>query len=1079
MTVDLRRSLLGLSLVLSLLTAPVLAQNPTIPTPISLNAAGTAYVENFNTLANTSAESTVLPTGWAIWETGTSTTTVDGAYVGGTGSGNTGDTYSFGATSSTERAFGYLDSGTNTPRIGAVFTNNTGVTVTSLAISYKGEQWRRGNNTAGLADRMDFQISFNATAINDAAATWTDVNQLDFSSKNTGTTVGALDGNAESQPISHTITSLNIAPGATFWIRWVPIDIAGSEDGLAVDDFSLTPNGGGPTVPTLTISNVSQSEGNAGTTSFVFQVNLSSPAGAGGVSFTVNTADGSATTADNDYQAIVGQPGSIPAGQSMTTVTVLVNGDVTDEPNETFTVNLTGITGTTNATASATGTIQNDDAVGGCTVTHTISQIQGSGEKSPLANGTVVTTSGIVTGVRSNAFFMQDPVGDGNPNTSDGIFVFTSSAPSSAVVVGNSVCVTGPVLEFKRSADDDPTPFSLTEIDRPTAVTLLSSGNPLPAPVGLTSTNLSNTGKLDQLEQFEGMIVGLPSAVTVAATEGFGDTFLTLPDAARPFREKGVIVYEVPTLPGGFTACPQNSQTNPNQTGCIPVWDGNPELIMVDSDFLSGTTTRNYGVGAALSNVTGPLHYDFGTYRIATQSTLPTIAPQAPVPVPAPASDQLTVASFNVERFYDTIDDPGGDTVVTPTAYETKRAKLALMVKDILKNPDVIGFQEVEKLAILTDLGNTVNTLNGGSTNYVAYLVEGNDPGGIDVGYLVNANRVQVNSVQQFGKTDTYVCGTGDSNGNMPLIHDRPPLMLKGTAKASANAVPLPFTVIVNHFRSLLSLNSTAPSGTCGGQTDGFRVRLKRAKQAEAVAQLAQAAQTGGDNLILVGDYNAFEFNDGYVDVIGGVSGAPAAVTEAVTQVADLVNPNLVNQVLSLPQPERYTYSFNGSRQVLDHILISTNLNSRNPVLVVAHANAEQPEFLRSDATIPQRSSDHDPPVVLLRLPTAVQQNVTIERLSLSWNILQKRWVGSVRVTNTTGATIAAPISLCLTGLDTAQFSLQGGTNTLVGPCRSITGTLAAAAQTTVTIQIEGPQTQNGIPTARPVFVEKLYSGAF
>ncbi len=101
--------------------------------------------------------------GWDFFETGTNANTT---YTAGTGSSNTGDTYSYGAAGTTERAFGGLLSGTLVPRIGAQFTNNTRRRHQSLAISYTGEQWRLGQNTAGrAADRLDFQLSTDATSL--------------------------------------------------------------------------------------------------------------------------------------------------------------------------------------------------------------------------------------------------------------------------------------------------------------------------------------------------------------------------------------------------------------------------------------------------------------------------------------------------------------------------------------------------------------------------------------------------------------------------------------------------------------------------------------------------------------------------------------------------------------------------------------------------------------------------------------------------------------------------------------------------------------------------------------------------
>ncbi|MBL8234913.1 MAG: hypothetical protein JNL98_40810, partial [Bryobacterales bacterium] len=203
---------------------------------ISLTTAGVAVGENFNTLANTGTSSSV-PNGWDFVESGSNANL---AYTAGTGSSATGDTYSFGASGNADRAFGGLQSGSLVPTIGANFVNNTGVTITSLNVAYTGEQWRLG--TLSRVDRLDFQISTNATSL--TTGTWTDVDGLDFTAPVTGPATGALDGNVADnrRPINFTITGLNIANGATFWIRWASFDASGADDGLAIDDFFLTPN---------------------------------------------------------------------------------------------------------------------------------------------------------------------------------------------------------------------------------------------------------------------------------------------------------------------------------------------------------------------------------------------------------------------------------------------------------------------------------------------------------------------------------------------------------------------------------------------------------------------------------------------------------------------------------------------------------------------------------------------------------------------------------------------------------------------------------------------------------------------
>lgn len=218
---------------------------------VPIGAVNTPYVQDFNSLANTGTSS-VLPAGWIISEAGTSAS-ADGLYVAGTGSGNAGNMYSFGAAGSNERALGGVLSGTLTPTLGASFVNNTSATLTSVTISYTGEQWRLG--TTARADSLLFQYSTTATSLLSGA--WTSVPQLNFGSPVTGPTIGSLDGNAAAnrQVRTATITGLSIAPGSTFWIRWNDFNAASADDGLAVDDFSLTASGETTTpVPALAVS---------------------------------------------------------------------------------------------------------------------------------------------------------------------------------------------------------------------------------------------------------------------------------------------------------------------------------------------------------------------------------------------------------------------------------------------------------------------------------------------------------------------------------------------------------------------------------------------------------------------------------------------------------------------------------------------------------------------------------------------------------------------------------------------------------------------------------------------------------
>ena len=916
---------------------------------VSLTAAGSPYTQNFDTLASTGT-SAALPAGWFFSETGSSAKN-DGMYSASTGSDTGGDTYSYGASGSSERAFGMLLSGTLTPRIGACFVNNTGAGITRISIAYRGEQWRYGA-TGRPADHIDFQFSTNASSL--AAGTWTGYRSLDFTSPVNSGSTGALNGNANAVNISSTIDSLNIADGAAFWIRWLDFDISpGSDDGLAVDDFSLTPLvDSGVSVQDLTLN-----EGDAGTTTFDVKVTLAAPAGPGGVTFDIATADGTAL-AGSDYVARSLTAQSVAEGSSTYTFTVQVIGDTMFEANESFQVQVTNVSGAEVARDTGTITIANDDVV-------PISQVQGSGNGSPYA-GQAVAVRGIVTGRKSNGFFMQTPDGavDADPATSEGIFVFTSRAPPSAAAVGNLVQVNGTVSEFQPEANGP----SLTEIGGGPAVTLVSTGNALPEPVLLTAADTDPAGGLYQLEKYEGMRVKVDSLTAVAPTDGFlseanatstsdGVFYGVITGIARPFREPGI---ETPDpLPAGAPCC-------------VPYWDTNPERLRVDSDAQrdpagAPVPALDVTTGAVITNLTGTLDYGFRAYTIDPDAGTPPGVTRNIVatPVPAPASNQFTVASFNMERFYDTANDPAvSDVVLTPAAYANRLRKASLTVRNILLLPDIVAVQEMENLGALQDIANQVNNdaAAAGLPNpaYTAYLMEGNDVGGIDVGFLVKSARVDALGVTQEGKSTTYVTPAGATE----LLNDRPPLILTASVRGPGGSAAFPITVIANHLRSLNGIDDPA---------DGPRVRAKRKAQAEFLADLIQARQAANpaERIVVVGDFNAFPFSDGYVDVTGTVRGTPTAASNVVLASPDLVSPDLVDASDTVPALERYSYVFEGSAQTIDQLLFTQNLQPYFAALAHGRVNADFPEVYRDDPDRPERLSDHDPAVAYFRFPPA------------------------------------------------------------------------------------------------------------
>jgi hypothetical protein len=210
---------------------------------ISISPSTLTYMQDFNSLDTTNVNSSNLPTGWSIFEYGTAAT-VNNQYKGNNGSSNSGDTYSYGQTGSTNRSLGTLLSGSNSPRFGAKFVNNTGATITSIAVNYTGKQWRRGNVGTNV-DSLLFKYSTTATDIADTASSlWINHSDLTLSSIYTqAATASGLALNGDSAVFSITKTGIipvNIAPNQTLCLAWIDYNITGTDDGLSIDDLSIT-----------------------------------------------------------------------------------------------------------------------------------------------------------------------------------------------------------------------------------------------------------------------------------------------------------------------------------------------------------------------------------------------------------------------------------------------------------------------------------------------------------------------------------------------------------------------------------------------------------------------------------------------------------------------------------------------------------------------------------------------------------------------------------------------------------------------------------------------------------------------
>ena len=245
---------------------------------------------------------------------------------------------------------------------------------------------------------------------------------------------------------------------------------------------------------------------------------------------------------------------------------------------------------------------------------------------------------------------------------------------------------------------------------------------------------------------------------------------------------------------------------------------------------------------------------------------------------------------------------------------------------------------------------------------YEARLIPAPQGGTQHLGFLVKTSRVAILSATQELAGQTFINPT---NGNAELLHDRPPLVLRANALLPGRA-PRLFIVVVNHLRSFIDIEGV------GGE--GIRVRAKRTAQAEATAELLQSLQMAnpGVPVIAIGDYNAYQFNDGYTDPISILKGTPTIDEELVVdQSPDLVDPDFVNLTDMLPPDQRYSFIFEGTPQALDHVLLNTAAGALVTGYEVARNNADFPEgpLYATDATRPERSSDHDMPVAYFVFP--------------------------------------------------------------------------------------------------------------
>ncbi|WP_236654589.1 lamin tail domain-containing protein [Streptacidiphilus anmyonensis] len=602
------------------------------------------------------------------------------------------------------------------------------------------------------------------------------------------------------------------------------------------------------------------------------------------------------------------------------------------------------------ATGGATGSPSASPSPTATPGTVRIHDIQGASWVSPLNGKTVTNVPGVVTAIRtsgSKGFWIQDPNPDDNPATSEGVFVYTGSAPT--VAVGDAVLVSAKVSQYYPLASGDTTAttsnLSVTELASPT-VTTLSHGNPLPAPIVLDASNVPATyapnlgggnientpitpsrSVLDFYESIEGMRVEVDNARVIGPSDSYGEQYVTVkPTEAVTYRGGSELTAENAT-PSGRLEVVADDGTNPG--------------VSVGDEFTGATV--------------GTIDYSqYGGFLVAASSLGAVQSGNlAPVVATPAAAKDLSIATYNVEN-------------LAPSDPDTKFTALAKGIVTNLAKPDIIALEEIQDNSGATDDGTvaadqTIGKLTAaitaaGGPQYSYREIDpvndqdGGQPGGnIRVVFLYNAARV---SFVDRGPSATDRSTTGT---HIVKVHGEPQLTLSPGRIDPTNPIwnssrkPLvgefsfrgkPVFVVANHFDAKLGDQNQDGRFQYPAQSSA----LQRSGQAQVVHDFVQSilAVKKNADVVVVGDLNDYQFSP--------------ALQSLTTGTADGTGPRILTDLITtLPLNEQYTYDYEGVSEVLDHILVSRGVG--DSTYQVVHMNSEYTH----------QTSDHDPQEVQFR----------------------------------------------------------------------------------------------------------------
>ncbi len=572
-----------------------------------------------------------------------------------------------------------------------------------------------------------------------------------------------------------------------------------------------------------------------------------------------------------------------------------------------------------------------------------IHEIQGSGAVSPLV-GSLVAIEGIVVGDFQddvgangdlNGFFVQeeDADADGDPLTSEGIFVFNGSSPSVDVAVGDAVRVEGLVSEFN----------GLTEITSFNDVTVLGNNNVLPAAAALSLPVTS----VDDFEASEGMRVTFAQPLVIADYanfDRFGEILLRSERRLTP-------TAEFEPGPDAIAAAQAAALDR------ITLDDGrttqNPDPAIHPNGGVFDLANLFRG-GDSLTGVTGVLDFSFGQYRIQPTEAADYRNDNPRTPAPAEVGGGLKVATFNVLNYFTTIDD-GVNAICGPlmnqrcrgadNPEELTRQRDKIVSALVAIDADIVGLVEIENHpgdVPVADLVDGVNDrLGDGAYDYIATGAIGDDV--IRVALIYRSAAAA--PVGDFAILDSSVDSRFIDEKNRPVL-------AQSFIDATTGGV---FTVAVNHLKSKGSdCNDVGDPDTGDGSGN---CNLTRTSAAAALVDWLATDPTGSgvEDALIIGDLNAYDQEDpvdalragGYVDLVDAFIGEDA-----------------------------YSFVFGGEVGYLDYALANAALNDKVTGATIWHSNADEPDLIDYDTTFKRpaqdaiyapdafRASDHDPVIV-------------------------------------------------------------------------------------------------------------------